>query len=245
MNPQDFREMVSEGKPRILKNFFDPETPAANWDLNSLWYKMKNDPINVIRQPVPSVMWDPGTGLASQKEPFGNAAYDILHSREYIYAQDDINALPRIRHDVPVIPGIVRTKFWMSNRDIVTPLHYDPVETLHWVIQGKKEFVLGKPGIRGYDPYPANSKASFIGRADYLAACDELHSIKAGDVLYLPAYWWHRVASEARVNISLNFVWMPKWTRNLRNFNQWNRTRKHVKRQLAAVNALKDPKWIT
>ncbi len=171
------------------------------------------------------------------------------------YAQEDVNALPQLRQyyevpeEVQALP-ILREKLWVGGRGLKTPLHYDAVETLHWCLTGQKRFRLYRPGHRhmysagGHTPFislidPDNRNQLRMAH-DFPVLPDVDTTLRAGEVLYLPAYWWHRVVSEADVNISLNFVWHPSLTRRLANPVAWLKNRAHVRRQIGRSRALRD-----
>jgi ribosomal protein L16 Arg81 hydroxylase len=44
--------------------------------------------------------------------------------------------------------------------------------------------------------------------------------LQAGEVLYIPAYWWHQVQSLGEENVNLNFWWFPSLKKQLGNWNQ-------------------------
>jgi len=144
--------------------------------------------------------------------------------------------------------GLFRAKFWLSGPGLITPLHYDPVETFHWVIRGSKRFICYPPGVRRFYPFPANSTAPFISQVDpdqpdldryprFRAAQPIEFTVEAGEILYLPAFWWHQVYSEGAVNLSINFVWFASRLRSLRHYPQFSRARRHIAMRLAQVRA--------
>ena len=80
---------------------------------------------------------------------FDDFAENALFAEDghFSYLQDDVNSFPALKNDfeLPAMMSakpLVRTKFWLSGKGLITPLHYDPVETFHWVIRGSKRFLL-------------------------------------------------------------------------------------------------------
>jgi hypothetical protein len=229
-------------------------------DLGWLQHRIAG-PVTVLRQePGRAVHWDhrltkPASRLTTFQD-FMASGWGPRGTPALEYLQEDVNAVPELRalYDLPQaveeLP-ILREKLWIGGRGLVTPLHYDPVETLHWVLSGEKVFKLWRPGHRSM--YSAGGKTPFISRVDpegdrplpwakawprfpwepYLTL-----TVRAGEVLYLPAFMWHHVRSTAEVNVSLNFVWHPSPWKRLTHPVQWLLNRAHVRRQLARTRAL-------
>jgi hypothetical protein len=229
--------------------------PASRWDLPELTERLGKRPVAVVRQTAPRVNWDPQRGLPLQDMPFSSFVDQAFRQGEagISYLQDDINSFPTLRQDyrLPEIierKGIFRAKFWLSGPGPITPLHYDPVETLHWLIRGHKRFLLFPPGTGRYYPHPARSTAPFISRVDpdhldavrfprFRAETGRPLVLEAGEVLYLPSFWWHQVYSQGATNLSLNFVWGVSRLRSARHFGQYIRSLAHLRRAAAKARA--------
>ena len=115
-----------------------------------------------------------------------------------------------------------RWNLWIGSGANRINTHYDEPENFYFVLMGSKEFQLFPPeqsrnlypgplhqghgGVTGslVDAWNPDARA-FPGFAE---AQD--HSVRyrlsAGDMLYLPAYWWHNVASIG-VNVSASHWW--------------------------------------
>jgi hypothetical protein len=252
--PAEFERCVRRHRPVIFTGLMAGQ-PATRWDLAGLAARLGERPTAVVRQDHPRVYWDPERGLPLQVIPFAGFVRQVFERGEpgFSYLQDDVNSFPSLRDDyqLPAMVRdrrIVRAKLWLSGCGLVTPLHYDPVETLHWMIRGRKRFLLYPPGTRGYYPYPARSTAPFISQVDPDRHDRAAHPrfrprtvqsllLGAGEILYLPSFWWHQVYSDGEVNLSLNFVWLTSWLRSARHLGQYWRCRRHVARGLALARA--------
>lgn len=245
---------IKANRPTIFTGLMDG-TVASHWDLEILRAKLGGCTVKVVEHDQPRLYWDPAAGLPIRDMPFIAFANALgANDGRYRYLQDDVNAFAHLKEDYRLPPmmerrKIVRAKFWLSGPGLITPLHYDPVETFHWVIRGTKRFLLYPPGVRNYYPYPASSTAPFISRADpdapdfgkfpkFREAVPIEFRLTEGEILYLPTYWWHQVYSEGETNISLNFVWFASGKKNKRHRGQHVRAKAHVARQLAKVRAL-------
>lgn len=246
---------IADHRPAILEGLMDGQTAARDWSLPYLRGKLGGRPVKVVSHDRPRLYWDPEKGLPLRSWDF-DAFADLFAGRasNYSYLQDDINSFADLKDDyrLPSIieeKGLLRGKFWLSGPGLITPLHYDPVETLHWMVRGSKRFICYRPGVGRYYPFPFGSTAPFISRVDpdhpdparfprFQQAQPVEFEVKAGEVLYLPTYWWHQVYSEGAVNISVNFVWHASRWKALRHLGQSLRARKHLARAVAQARAL-------
>jgi len=253
--PPDLDRCIGQSRLAILRGLMDGQAAARCWDLPYLRQVIGARPVSVVQQDEPRLVWHPSSGLPVRQVPFDRFAEAAFVRKDagYAYLQDDVNNIPGLDDDyrLPAIVAekeIVRTKVWLSGPGLITPLHYDPVETLHWMIRGSKRFLCYPPGLGRYYPYPFRSRAPFISRVDpdhpdparyprFQAVRPIEILVEEGEVLYLPAYYWHQVYSERPVNISLNFVWFTSAWKSLRFLPQFLRTRRHVARGLAHVQA--------
>jgi hypothetical protein len=254
-NPAQLDQCISAHQPVIFTGLMDGQIASLSWHLPYLLARLGDRPVQVASNDKPRLYWDPTNGL-----PLQQLAFDQFVQRtfpragsEYSYVQDDVNSFPSLQDDyrLPAMISdkkIVRGKFWLSGPGLITPLHYDPVETFHWVIRGTKRFICYPPGLRPYYPFSWRSTAPFISRVDpdhpqpdrfprFARARPLEFQMNEGDLLYLPAFWWHQVYSEGAVNISLNFVWFASAAKSARHLGQFARCARHLALRLWQVRA--------
>jgi hypothetical protein len=251
---QQVDRAIAQHRPSIFTGLMD-EQPASAWDLPGLRQRLGARPVQVVSNGRPRISWDPKRGLAVRSLSFQEFA-DRLSGQggaAHEYLQDDINSVPALKADYRLPPCLgarpfMREKLWLGGDGLITPLHYDPAETFHWVIRGAKRFLCYPPGVTRYYPYPTDSDAPFISQVDpddprprdfprFRAAVPTEFTLHAGEILYLPAFWWHQVYSRETFNLSLNFVWFASTARNVRHLGQYLRARRHIARSQAAARA--------
>jgi hypothetical protein len=246
---------IAEHRPAIFSGVMQDSVAAQSWDLPYLRSKLAGRTVQVVQHDKPRLYWDPNAGLPHRPFTFDEFADSAFVRKDggFQYLQDDVNSFPLIRDDYKLPPmmadkGIVRGKFWMSGNGLITPLHYDAVETLHWVIRGSKRFLCYGPGVRRYYPFSVTTTAPFISQVDpdhpdparfprFHQADPVDFEVHAGEILYLPAFWWHQVYSQAALNISLNFVWWASLAKSARHLPQLARAGRHLAIQLRKVRA--------
>lgn len=167
---------------------------------------------------------------------FGGGAGDGTR----LYYKNPTKLLPEGHDDSDRIDGLapylskaVARNLWISGPGLTVGLHFDAAENLNFSLRGKKRFVLYPPGVRAYYPLPMFSQTAHIsgvfreGPSPDLGRFPRFDPARAidielceGEVLYLPAYWWHQVSSLGEENVNLNFWWLPPARKQLRHWNQ-------------------------
>jgi hypothetical protein len=156
------------------------------------------------------------------------------------YFKNPTALLPEGHDDSEQLPVLGRytrrallRNLWISGGQITVGLHFDAAENFNFQLRGDKTFDLYPPGVRAYYPMPMFSQTAPISRvfregpgldpARY-PRFDPSKVVRvrlqAGDVIYIPAYWWHQVTSHGEENVNLNFWWLPSVTKQLSNPNQ-------------------------
>jgi hypothetical protein len=114
---------------------------------------------------------------------------------------------------------------WFGSAGNVTPLHYDHTNNFFAQVYGRKHLTLFDPmQTELLYPYPLESPASHVSFIDleqsdfekypkFREACALAGVIEPGELLYLPAYWWHHVRS-LQISVSVNFWWPPGFEQN-------------------------------
>ncbi|MCX4028548.1 cupin-like domain-containing protein [Endozoicomonas sp. SM1973] len=113
-----------------------------------------------------------------------------------------------------VFPVERRRTFWWGKSGQRSFLHYDDNENLMCQFDGEKEFLLFDITDFNY-LYPkdtidyrslVNLEQYELSQFPYLAkATPYVARIRAGDILYVPCYWWHQVKSYGR-NIAVSYI---------------------------------------
>jgi Cupin-like domain len=144
----------------------------------------------------------------------------------YLIGTEMYSRLPSLLEDLKfphfqVSERLVKRLFFMGARGTYTQLHYDRAENMHAVFRGRKRWQLWHPdktaALRPTDLEFVWSVSSgfdldhdkFIeGETLGLVAPDLDFVLEAGEILYLPYGWWHRVVT-VEPAIATNLWW---WT---------------------------------
>ena len=100
----------------------------------------------------------------------------------------------------------------------VSPLHHDHWDNILCQIEGKRSFTVFSPFQtaflypQGEDMYfsQLDPAAPDLQRFPDFTHATPVHvELEAGDMLFLPAFWWHQVHHAAMRNIAVNFWFYP------------------------------------
>lgn len=122
----------------------------------------------------------------------------------------------------PYVPAgkITEINLWMASAASRTPLHYDDMHNAFAQVEGRKRFVLFNPAqFDALYPGPINTRVEAQSRVDLsrpdfrrfpkLAEVEYWEAVVGpGDLLFMPAYWWHQVTS-LDMSVSVNYWWRP------------------------------------
>jgi hypothetical protein len=123
----------------------------------------------------------------------------------------------------PYIPdgsSLVSKNLWFGPAGTISPLHFDRSHNLlhqHW---GRKHVIMVAPAHSHLmRPGPKNSESPHVSSLDLVTSSSSIDLsrlnapcletiLEPGDILFLPAFWWHNVMS-IDVAISVNYWWRP------------------------------------
>ena len=121
-----------------------------------------------------------------------------------------------------LLPTDVAPTLWMGNRGTVAP-HFDVHDNLACVVAGARRFTLFPPeqvanlypGPALFTPAGVPVSMVDLSRPDLALypkftqalVTAQQSLLQPGDVIYMPALWWHGVESTDRVNMLVNYWW--------------------------------------
>ena len=216
------REFQNRARPVILTGLMD-DWPARSWTLDVLRERYGHRRVTAVRTRDGQVVHGARDGIPYHSILFGEYL-DMLESEtlpSYYMVFPISEVLPELMREF-VLPEYCRdaawsrARFWLSAANTGSPLHRDPPDNLYAQIFGRKRFVLFAPEeSRNLYPHAMWSGLPDFSRADATRPdygrfprmrdarrieCE----VGAGEVLYLPRYWWHQVTSlEQSASVSL------------------------------------------
>jgi hypothetical protein len=123
---------------------------------------------------------------------------------------------------LPILDEKVLPKLWLSNQ-FITPAHFDEMNNVACVVSGARRFTLFPPEqvanlyIGPLEYTPAGAPVSMVSlenpdferfpRFKEALAAAQVAELEPGDALFIPAIWWHHVASLDVVNVLVNYWW--------------------------------------
>ncbi len=128
---------------------------------------------------------------------------------------------------------------WMGTKGATSIRHHDLNDNLYFVLRGHKKFYLSHPNaFRQFEIYPyLHPSHRHEITCPFSPNCDQKRSanilevdVRAGDLLYLPSFWFHKVVNMDKDTLALNIWWTPKvaksilklWDMRIPGENEWN-----------------------
>ena len=123
---------------------------------------------------------------------------------------------------MPLVPASAAPRIWLGHASHVSS-HYDTVDNLACVAAGRRRFTLYAPELIE-NLYVGPIDNTMAGQPVSLAASSppddakyplyakirdraQVAELEAGDALYLPKLWWHRVEGLSPFNALVNYWW--------------------------------------
>jgi hypothetical protein len=125
-------------------------------------------------------------------------------------------------NSMPLLEAAVGPRVWMGHASNVSA-HYDAMDNLACVAVGTRRFTLFPPDCiaklyvgpvdHTMAGQPISLAASSAPDTERFPLFEDIKDqslvveLQAGDALYLPKLWWHKVESTARFNVLVNYWW--------------------------------------
>lgn len=231
-----YRECIRSKAPVIITDVFSVFPNLAKWDLDHAEQKIAEKETIVLQESEQTGGW---TRIPMRTSEYFQRIKNGFKGGPLIYmAQQNIEdthpeLIPLIEFDQLIPRNIVRQRiFWLGPGGTRAPLHMDPDDNFFIQLMGVKTFYLFSPDDTPY-LYP-NSPHSNSPELSQVKACDidlVAHpkvvfatpirvDIEPGEILFLPAYWWHEVVNGAENSISINLWCHTKLIGNLNGMKQ-------------------------
>ncbi len=136
--------------------------------------------------------------------------------RAFYVPQEPIEKFQPICEDVTFGKARSRVVVWLGTANTVSILHHDMSPNLFAQVYGEKRFILYSPD-QVKSLYPQTGKQAHVSAVDplrpdltsyphFAEATPMTVTVVPGQILFLPAFWWHHVTSLS-VSISVSQWW--------------------------------------
>jgi hypothetical protein len=167
---------------------------------------------------------------AERKEPYRLANVPLREAarwitsaepaeRQFYVPQESVAKFPRLREDITygrTLGQDAKSHLWFGTANTVGRLHADPSPNMFAQIHGRKEFMLFPPEqVRSL--YPRQGMKHRRSQVDpvrpdleayprFAEATPIVVTLNAGEILFLPTFWWHHVTSLS-LSVSISQWW--------------------------------------
>jgi hypothetical protein len=248
--PQALDELVASlHEPVILTGALDEWPAASRWSAEYLMSACGSRSVRVVSSDNGRFDYADGRAVESAERSFAEAVSLIGEpGPNFYYIQQlaiDQN-VPELLSDIRIPPcidqGQIEANLWFGTAGNISPLHFDWSNNLLCQLTGRKIITVFDPVQSDLlYPHPLTAPMPHVSRVDiehpdyaayplFAEASGFQDVLSAGEVLLLPAGWWHDVRS-VEVSISVNLWWplrghqlfVPNLLRSVRNVYDANR----------------------
>jgi len=221
---EDFEtKYLNAEKPVLIKDYAKA-WPAMQWTYESLKQRAGHNQV-FVRRNTSEECYKTGKKYNIESMKFCDYIENIQAGNKkayssYLAVQNMRNALPELQDDIEVPKYIKKLHggpfLWFAMQGHYEFCHFDPDDNILMVLKGEKRVRL-YPAVYLQNLYPnalgsrgrtiqSNVNADNNWKNDFPnfenVKCYEC-TVKAGDLLYFPAFWWHQVTS-VQTTISIN-----------------------------------------
>ncbi|WP_287461018.1 cupin-like domain-containing protein [Sphingomonas sp.] len=131
----------------------------------------------------------------------------------YVGSLDTAQYLPGFAAENNLGPllSTVQPRLWIGNRSDIA-CHNDTFDNIACVVSGRRRFTLYPPQAVadlhiGPVDFTMSGRATSLATSASAEARATVAELEAGDALYLPKLWWHRVEATGSINLLVNYWW--------------------------------------
>ena len=224
MDAVTFNDHVMSSEPFILSNP-DYTCTKTKWDLDFVRKEAGDDMVGIETSKSNRFYSNEGLRKVSMTvKEFLDKFKSPDRPYDMYLAEENVKQFPKLEADVqyPMFTdsfNIDKIQVWIGAGGQVSPLHHDQWDNILCQIQGERQLTL-------YDPFQSHYIYPKKGLNRHFAQVDPQHpdyaafpefrkavatnvTLKQGEILFVPAHWWHQVHHKASTNIAVNFWFMP------------------------------------
>jgi len=235
------KEYLDQNIPAIIIDALSDWDAIGKWSPDYLSSALKTKQVTIAVSSKAQFNYDPNKIAGEEaaryrysQMDFGKAVSAICqggqgHEHYYLMQRSIPDEFPELLKDIKTPAWIdyqsPAINLWFGSAENVTPLHYDHTNNFFAQVYGRKRLTLFDPMQTDLlYPYPVEASAGHVSFIDLeqpdfgeYPGFRQAHAltgvIEAGELLYLPAYWWHHVRS-LQISISVNFWWPAGFEQN-------------------------------
>lgn len=233
-----YRDCIESNEPLVITDIFSIFPNLAKWDIDFLAEKIvdKEALVQLESLEADSYGWQQiriQTSEYFRKMKTGFSGEPLLYLAQQNISVTHPELEELIEFDQLLPYGIVKqSNLWIGPGGTKAPLHMDPDINFFLQLKGSKTFYLFSPADTQYiyanspisqKPEFSQIQASNIDYVKYPKAKQakvKIVKLEEGEILYLPAYWWHEVVNGLENSISINLWCHTKFFGNYQGMRQ-------------------------
>eukprot|EP01059_Diplonema_ambulator_P026653 TRINITY_DN44034_c0_g1_i1.p1 TRINITY_DN44034_c0_g1~~TRINITY_DN44034_c0_g1_i1.p1 ORF type:complete len:321 (+),score=65.09 TRINITY_DN44034_c0_g1_i1:112-1074(+) len=225
MDGMGFDDYVKSAQPFVLANSRIKCTGEREWSLEMI-NELAGDDVVGVETSTSNTFYS-NEGLKKVRMSVGEFLKEFVKEGRTVdlyLAEENIKEFPKLVKEV-VPPefaefnNLDKTQLWIGAGGQTSPLHHDQWDNLLCQIRGSRTLTLFDPFQTSY-LYPKTGSNRYFSQIDpskpdlakfpaYANAKPVTVTLNAGEILFIPAHWWHQVHHGPSVNIAVNFWYIP------------------------------------
>jgi lysine-specific demethylase 8 len=228
---REIQAIIDNAQPALFKQSATGKAAGRLLTTDDLKRAFCDQSVTVSVSKTGAFRYEPQSKTQPRYMPFSAFAeyaenVDTLSTERLYLSQFPIDAAPEVlardvaRPRMPEDTAAVTRNLWFGPAGTISPLHFDRSHNLLHQHYGRKHIVIVDPShTHLMKAGSKNSASPHVSSIDLVvsgfnvdlarlgAPCMEA-VLEPGDILFLPAFWWHNVIS-LDVSISVNYWWRP------------------------------------
>ena len=225
MNSSEFYAAISGSEPTVVRGQSDDWCTSHEWTLDFIKRLAGDDVVGVETSQSNRFYSNAGLQKVQMRvADFLNVFTSPNRTLDYYLAEEGLEGMPNLLDDLrdpdfAEHAQIDKRQIWVGAGGQVSPLHHDQWDNVLCQVKGTRLFTLfdplqvdrlyPKPGVDRHFSQLDPENVNLTQFPKFAKARKYTVKVSPGEMLIVPAFWWHQVRHAPEVNVAVNFWFTP------------------------------------